>query len=87
MYTVIRRVLIKPVQVCAVYSVFAFVARCGQDAHFHGSTLDAALDYIRKPPRKSAEVILPVVIRSWLSPPLGEIINALGAIEHVQDHR
>jgi lysine 2,3-aminomutase len=79
------RVLLKPVHVCAVYCRFCFRREVvGHGRALSREQLDAALDYIRTH-REIWEVILtggdPLVLSARR---LGEIVNALGAIEHVK---
>jgi lysine 2,3-aminomutase len=79
------RVLLKPVHVCAVYCRFCFRREVvGHGRALSREQLDAALAYIRTH-REIWEVILtggdPLVLSARR---LGEIVDALGAIEHVK---
>jgi lysine 2,3-aminomutase len=79
------RVLLKPVHVCAVYCRFCFRREVvGHGRALSREQLDAALAYIRTHP-EIWEVILtggdPLVLSARR---LGEIVNALGTIEHVK---
>jgi lysine 2,3-aminomutase len=79
------RVLLKPIDVCAVYCRFCFRRETvGQGRSLSRAELDAAFDYIRARP-EIWEVILTGGDPLMLSPRrLAEIVNAIAAIAHVK---